>query len=190
MKGVGCKMKMMDRRLDTVLNRIKGSGLPADKQAALTEKAISAYLGGGAQTEAPQKTDPQRLDAAKAGTAAIRDAVNAGVISPGTGEQLAKSTLQRALFASSAETVPGTIEAQNLLDSGKDVEFQNAAFRFTTGTQPAPFTKNILVQIEVVNRVHPADGVDGYQLVIEPGGVVFNSGKSTIVNLLCRFYEF
>ena len=175
--------KMMDRRLDTALNKIKASGLPADKQAELTEKALNAYLGGGATKEPLARTDQQKVDGAKAKAAAIKDVVDSGVISAGVGETLASSAVQHALFGASDEVTPGSIEAQELLHTAanhsRDVAFDNGVFRLASTTATSgggaggsgtAASASLLTTFNIINKIHEPDLVHGITVTVHLTG--------------------
>lgn len=72
--------KSMERRLDNALNKINSSGLPADKKNELTEKALNAYMGGGA-TKAEEKKDPNTAKFEEA-VKSIDQLEKSGVLTP------------------------------------------------------------------------------------------------------------
>ncbi len=95
--------KMMEKRLDNALNKINSSkALSAEKKAELTEKAVLAYLGGGAKKE-DKKKDPANAKFEEA--AKMIDALEkSGVLSPEDAKE-AREKIKKKLEGSNATLI-------------------------------------------------------------------------------------
>lgn len=110
--------KTMERRLNNALDKIKNSGLPPEKQAELTEKALTAYLGGGATKEEDKKKDP-RTGQFEENVKLIDKLQKDGVLTPEAAKDAKDKLKKNFLDSSSAKTPMSNEEINTLSDRSK-----------------------------------------------------------------------
>ncbi len=103
--------KTMERRLDRTMNAIDSDKtLSAEQKANLKEKALNAYMGGGATTTEPEKPQDPSNAQFKEGMQVIGDLEKAGVLTPEQAKT-AKENLAKKYAESGASEAKAIIEA-------------------------------------------------------------------------------
>lgn len=109
--------KTMERRLDNALNKINNSNLEDDKKAELTERAINAYLGGGA-TKEEDKKNPDNAKFEEA-IKMVDEMEKKGQISSEAAKELKENLKNNFLNSSSSEKPKSTTDETKLMEAAK-----------------------------------------------------------------------